>query len=133
MTEDELLEGVTGALQAGGWLWHHVRRSDRALTMGTPGFPDIIAVHPERGHVVAIECKVPGGRLRPGQWAWLAAFTHALGEGGGRIVTPDGYDALIVELVGDRGRVRQAPDHMTPRGDAGARTAAPNPAAERAP
>jgi hypothetical protein len=105
VTEDELIDGVTGALTAGGWYWTHVRRSDRALVMGSPGVPDIIAVHPARGLTMVLECKSAGGRFRFGQWDWINAF-RAVGIDA-RTVTPDGYDALIVELVGDRGTVQK--------------------------
>lgn len=100
MTEDELLDGITGALTAGGWLWHHVRRSDRALTMGTPGFPDIVAVHPDRKLVFVAELKADVGRLEPGQAEWLEGF---MGTGVDvRLVRPSGYDATWRWLVGDR-------------------------------
>jgi hypothetical protein len=44
MTEDELLEGIAQALALRSrWdesvVWWHIRRSDLALTMGTPGIP----------------------------------------------------------------------------------------------
>jgi hypothetical protein len=102
MTEDELLQGVTDALSAGGWYWHHVRRADRAVTMGTPGFPDVLAVHPDRRLLIAIECKAEGGRFRPGQWDWIRAFAQVGERVDGRVVTPESYDDLIYELIGDR-------------------------------
>lgn len=100
MTEDELLDGITGALNAGGWLWHHVRRSDLALTMGTPGFPDIVAVHPERGEIFVAELKAEKGRAEPGQPEWIDGFVQA----GIRAVflRPAAYDDAWRYLVGDR-------------------------------
>jgi hypothetical protein len=100
MTEDELLEGVTGALTAGRWLWHHVRRSDLALQQGQGGWPDVFALHPERGESFVAELKADGGRLTPLQADWLDAFA-ACGIPA-RVVTPRDYDALVAELVGDR-------------------------------
>lgn len=100
MTEEDLLAGVTDALSHAGYLWTHQRRSDLALTMGTPGVPDVIAVHPKRGKVLVLELKSAKGRMEPGQAEWLDAF-----RGAGipaRIVTPDGYDDLIHELLGDK-------------------------------
>ena len=54
MNEDELLIGVTDALTLGGWLWTHVRRSDLAITQGSPGVPDLWAVHYERRLFIAL-------------------------------------------------------------------------------
>jgi hypothetical protein len=99
MTEDELLSGLLDAAFLGGWLVHHIRRSDLALTMGTPGFPDILAVHPKRG-VLVIECKSERGRMEPGQSEWLDAFTDAGVKA--RVVRPEDYDQTWRHLVGDR-------------------------------
>jgi hypothetical protein len=98
--EEELLEGVTGALTAGAWRWHHVRRSDLALQQGQSGFPDIFALHPERRLVFVAELKGDGGRMGSLQVDWLAAFEACGIEAG--IVTPSTYDATVEHLVGDR-------------------------------
>jgi VRR-NUC domain-containing protein len=100
MTEDELLDGITGALTAGGWRWYHVRRSDHALTMGWPGFPDIIALHAERRISLALELKTEHGRLQPGQAEWLEDCMAVGIEA--RIVRPAQYDSTWRWLVGDR-------------------------------
>ena len=99
VTEDQLLDGITDALMVGGWRWWHIRRSDRALTMGDPGFPDIIAVHPVRG-VLALELKTETGRYRAGQREWLAALDGK--RISARTVRPADYQALVDEVVGPR-------------------------------
>lgn len=100
MTEEELFLGVTGALTAGGYRWHHVRRSDLAIQQGQSGFPDLLAVHPERGQVIVLELKSERGRVEPLQADWLDAFI-ACGIDA-RVVRPNDYQALVEELVGDR-------------------------------
>ena len=72
MTEDELLTAATEALTLFDWRWTHARRSDRALTMGHPGLPDIIAV--KGGRVLFCEVKSQAGRLSPDQVLWLDAL-----------------------------------------------------------
>ena len=96
MTEDDMLRGITQALTLGGWTWTHSRRSDQALTMGTPGVPDIIAVHPKRGMLV-LELKSERGTFRPGQQEWLATLAHVGVDA--RVIRPADYDALIREVV----------------------------------
>ena len=71
-TEDELLTAATEALTLYRWRWTHARRSDRALTMGHPGLPDIIAVRD--GRVLFCEVKSQVGRLSPDQVLWLDAL-----------------------------------------------------------
>lgn len=102
MTEAELLEGVTDALTVGGWIWTHTRRSDLATIQGTPGVPDIFAVHPDRRVFMALELKSDHGQPTRDQSRWLAALAQAGCVNGVRLVYPGDYDALVVELVGDR-------------------------------
>lgn len=72
MSEEELLVAVQTELNLGRWRWHHVRRSDLAVTQGDPGWPDLVAL---RGpDLLAIELKRADGTHRPGQEAWLEAF-----------------------------------------------------------
>lgn len=120
MHEDELLQGLVEAAAYGGWLVTHARRSDLALTMGAPGFPDLVGVHEERKLLIAWELKADRGTWRPGQRDWLAGFEAAGADV--RTVRPDGYDAAALYLLGDRvssgvlippGGVRPS----TPRGD----------------
>lgn len=95
-----MLSGLLEAAGYGGWQSFHVRRSDLALTMGSPGFPDIVLCHEQRQAALVIECKAQGGRFRPGQRQWLDAFTAAGVEA--RVCTPAEYDATVVYLLGDR-------------------------------
>jgi hypothetical protein len=72
MTEDDLLAAITDALTLYGWRWTHPRRSDKALTMGHSGAPDIIAAR--KGIVYFIELKSARGRLDAEQFAWMSAL-----------------------------------------------------------
>jgi hypothetical protein len=106
MTEDELLTGITEALTLSGWWWMHVRRSDQALIQGMQGFPDVFAIHADRGHTLAWELKSETGRPTIEQHAWLHAFRSmgdpAVTKVDARIVTPRHYDrALRAVLHGD--------------------------------
>jgi hypothetical protein len=75
MTEDELLQAITEAAQLYGWRWFHIRRSDKALQMGHPGFPDLIVV---RGaQMLVMELKSATGKLTAEQARWLGAFGAA--------------------------------------------------------
>ena len=101
MTEDELLYGVIGALDLAGWRWHHVRRSDKAQQMGTPGFPDIVAVHPDRHVLFVAEIKSETGRMRPGQPDWLAAFQYATSpDDWVDVLRPKDYDRALAFILG---------------------------------
>lgn len=100
MDEDELLTGLLDAAAAGGWLVHHIRRSDLGLQQGHSGWPDIVAAHRERRKLVVIECKSATGRVEPWQEAWLRALRAAGVDA--RVVRPAEYDATWRWLVGDR-------------------------------
>lgn len=100
MTEDELLEGVTMALTLGGWRWTHPRRSDLAQTMGAPGLPDIIAVHPTRGLVLAWELKGSDGRPTGDQVAWISAMAKPEVRVDARVLYPLDYDRALELIVG---------------------------------
>lgn len=71
-TEEELLLAVTEAMSFFGWRWTHTRRSDKALTMGDPGVPDIIAARHPR--VLFVELKSETGKLTTEQMAWVLAI-----------------------------------------------------------
>ena len=77
MTEDELVGAVLDLLGWYGWRVTHHRRSDRAITQGDPGEPDIRAVRD--GRALWIECKSARGRLSPEQAAWLTAYAQVPG------------------------------------------------------
>lgn len=72
MSEDELLQAITEAATLYGWRWFHIRRSDKALQMGHPGFPDLIVC---RGaQMLVMELKSAKGTLTADQARWLGAF-----------------------------------------------------------
>jgi len=99
MTEDDLLTGLTEAMTLAGWRWTHVRRSDRALSMGARGVPDILAIPPIAGPVLAIETKANQGVLTDDQGAWLVRLLQAGVTVA--VVRPVDYDrALDLVLAG---------------------------------
>jgi hypothetical protein len=103
--ESDLLQGLIDAALVGSWLVHHdrpARTSEGWATaiQGHAGFPDIIAVHPERHQLLVLECKSATGRTTPLQDAWLDAL-RACGVDA-RVVRPDSYDELWRQLVGER-------------------------------
>lgn len=71
MTEDELVTGLLDAFGIAGWSAWHVRRSDRAIWMGTPGWPDITACPPNPGPMLVLEAKSATGRVSGAQATWL--------------------------------------------------------------
>lgn len=93
-TEDDLHIALTGAATAYGWRWHHVRRSDRAITEGAPGFPDLVLVRREA--ILVIETKAETGRYEAGQREWLDAFTRA---GAYAMVAKPSDEDRILELL----------------------------------
>lgn len=52
----------TGGMRGGG---------ERYIRFGEPGQPDVLAVLPPAGRLLALECKSRTGRLRDAQRAWL--------------------------------------------------------------
>lgn len=93
MTENELLTAVTDALTTFRWRWTHSRRSDKALTMGHPGVPDIIAVR--RGRLLLIELKTEKGQLTEDQWAWLLEAEPKTHERSWLVIRPRDLDDAI--------------------------------------
>lgn len=97
MSEESLLLVITEALTLFGWRWSHVRRSDRALTMGHKGLPDVVAARKERNglaEVLFIELKSDKGQLSEDQWAWrlaIPAYQY-------RLWGPVDLDAALEEL-----------------------------------
>ena len=70
------------------------RRGDYHGTMQTPGLPDLIAS--VKGHMLMVECKAAGGRLRPEQRVFQQAcqdcgVAHVVG----------GVDEVVAWLVGE--------------------------------
>lgn len=72
MQEDSLLHAVMDLLAYNRWLAHHVRRSDRGLQMGDPGYPDVIAARPPR--LLVVELKRQEEKPFAAQEAWLDAY-----------------------------------------------------------
>jgi hypothetical protein len=103
MTEDELLQGITQALTLAGWRWTHIINS-RGVTMGDPGLPDIIAVHPNRpGRVLCWELKGQNSRGDNGrptydQVAWIAGLDASAGVDA-RFIYPADYDQALRDII----------------------------------
>lgn len=99
MTEDELFEGITQALTIAGWRWSHIRDS-RGITVGDSGLPDIIAVHPTRGLVLAWELKGTNGKPTGDQVAWIAGMSAPGVKLDARILYPGHYDRALAFITG---------------------------------
>lgn len=79
--EQALVDRLLQWLRTDGWLAMHISDSrmvvniaGRFCLVGDPecaGWPDIFAVHPASGRMVAVECKRPGRRPRADQVDWL--------------------------------------------------------------
>jgi hypothetical protein len=94
MTEDQLVHGLADAMSLSGWHWWHVRRSDRALWMGTKGWPDLTALPPRlNGPLLVIEAKSAHGVVTPEQGRWLALL-HRTGITTA-VIRPNRYDRAI--------------------------------------
>jgi hypothetical protein len=70
-----MMQRLTAAARKGGWLYHHVQRSDYGRQLGMRGFPDLILVR--RQTLRAIEVKSRRGILTPEQGDWLVALAEA--------------------------------------------------------
>lgn len=92
MNEDELQLGIIEAATYRGWRWHHVRRSDKAIQMGDPGFPDLVMTR--RGRLIIAELKGHGTPWQPGQKEWLADFA-LVPSVEARIIRPEDYDEAL--------------------------------------
>jgi hypothetical protein len=74
-----MLRQLTEAAREGGWIYHHVQRSDYGRQIGLRGFPDLILI---RGReLFAVEVKAKGGVATPEQHQWLHAFFLAGAKG----------------------------------------------------
>lgn len=99
-TEDDLLTAVTEALSFLGYVWCHPRRSDKAVMMGDPGLPDIIAAR--AGIAWFIELKSAGGHVSSDQHRWRYELqkdgeeVHWLRY---RLWRPADLDAALAELA----------------------------------
>lgn len=97
MTEDELLTGLTDAMTLAGWRWMHILRSD-GVTVGSSGWPDLVAVHPDRPYVIAWELKGYRTPVTPDQAAWLAGLRDRTVDA--RLVRPADYDQALNIILG---------------------------------
>lgn len=72
---------LTDALTLFGWRWVHSRpaitaKGWRTALEGSPGFVDILAVHPERRVLLFVEVKAEKGRRTPDQALWGKALSQ---------------------------------------------------------
>lgn len=102
MTEDELQDAILDLLERFGWTVTHHRRSDLALTQGTPGEPDIRGIRD--GQALWIECKTHAGRLSDSQASWLLQLSQ-VPDAVVRVLRPDGLTPLMDELRRLAGRL----------------------------
>lgn len=81
MSENDLLAGVLDLARVLGWRTIHVRpgrtlQGWRTSVSGDgKGWPDVFAVQPRSGRIVAAELKAELGRLTDEQGAWLSDLT----------------------------------------------------------
>lgn len=103
MNEADLQRTIIEAAQWSGWLIHHDRPSQNAAGRwstaieGTPGFPDLVLVHPRAGRTIYMELKSDTGKVTPMQQAWLDGL-QASGQDA-RLVLPPDLDSVIHELT----------------------------------
>jgi hypothetical protein len=98
MSEDQLISGLLEALSLGGWKAWHMRRSDRGLLMGAPGWPDITALPRVVGRpLLVIEAKTGRGVLTAEQARWIVQL-HRAGITA-VVIRPAGYDRALGLIV----------------------------------
>lgn len=73
MTEAQLQRAVTALAKQLGWRVFHVTWSPGT----TPGWPDLVLIHPTKQRVVFRELKTARGRLSAAQLLWLGDLTAA--------------------------------------------------------
>jgi hypothetical protein len=73
MTEAQLQDAIRELARIRGWMYFHPYDSRRS----TPGFPDLILVHPRTGQLIAAELKSATGRLTDAQKQWIGALYRA--------------------------------------------------------
>ena len=73
MREKDFLATVITLLERFGWLAYHTHDSRRSV----PGFPDIVALR--QGRLLALELKMPNGRVSKAQQHWLEEFDKVPG------------------------------------------------------
>lgn len=102
MTEDDLLVGLVQGALVSGWRVWHARRSDRAVVMGTQGWPDITALPPKAGPLLVIECKSDHGAVTADQAQWLVGLSRAGVTAG--VVRPVDYDRALALILDGNSR-----------------------------
>ena len=79
ISEASFLQQVKGLAYIHGWTLHHAQpsltRTGRYLTTGSPGFPDVVLVHKDKGLIFA-ELKTTKGKLSEAQENWLAMLNR---------------------------------------------------------
>lgn len=78
MTEAQLQTSVTKLAKALGWSVFHVRWSPGT----TPGWPDLVLIHPVRKRTLFRELKTTTGRLSSAQVRWLGELSEAGNDSG---------------------------------------------------
>lgn len=71
MSERQLQELIIGLAKRMGWLSFHDYDSRRS----TPGFPDLVLVHPRQRRILWRELKSETGTTTPEQKAWISALS----------------------------------------------------------
>jgi hypothetical protein len=69
-------------------------RARRYVRLAPAGMGDILAILPPAGRLLSIECKRPGGRLRPSQARWIDLVRAQ----GGLALVVRSLDQLIAAL-----------------------------------
>lgn len=82
MTDGGLVPITLRVLRLAGWKAARIQAGTArggAQRMAEEGWPDVIGLAPGSGRAVLIECKAPGGKMRPSQSAmetWCAEHGH---------------------------------------------------------
>ena len=96
MAEADLQAAITDALTLYGWNFHHETDSRRSR----PGFPDIVAAHPDGGPVLMWELKTATGRVTAEQEEWIDTLTGRPGIHA-RVVRPADLERAL-DLIARR-------------------------------
>ncbi len=102
-SEAECQATIVQAARLSGWLVHAERpaatgRGYRTPIQGTPGFPDLVLVHPRSNVVLFVELKRRPNSVEPAQQTWIDALNAAHVEA--HVVwVPEGLDAFCGYLA----------------------------------
>ena len=105
MNEQDVMSALGEALTRGGWLWSH--HPDSRRLRGSPGQPDIVAVHPKTGCIRMIEAKGEGGKLSEAQQDWAAALGKNYSDQIYMLVKPHSLELACKLLINERTNRRQ--------------------------